>query len=277
MLLLLLVLLLSILYPSKDDIFLFAVDRVVLNHLSRLFVIYSLIALRRVMTAMKSDVLTNEDSNGFHNEDFDDEVDTASDCCRICRGSSEAASKLIHPCNCSGSIMYVHFNCLKDWFRFSTSITNVILPLRKSLSCATCQSQYKGLIARKKLNTLFSYVWNDPWNLYSFFYGPQRSAPDRVTVGYLCLFLKMYIYWTAKSSDHLILLLLRMASDIFIFTPFFTIILLFFLELGVQFVNLEMSYILVGHEIFITRDFIERERLNETTGTANEESNMNRQ
>ena len=74
-------------------------------------------------------ILTKEDSNGFHEEDSGDEIDTASDIsdfCRICRGSSEAASKLIHPCNCSGSMMYVHFNCLKNWFRFSISITNSI-------------------------------------------------------------------------------------------------------------------------------------------------------
>ena len=283
------VLILSILRLSNNDIYFYFFETTVVNHLACLFITYSLIALRRVMTAMKSDTSTNEESNGFHDDDFDDEMNTASDnlssdFCRICRGSSETASKLIHPCNCSGSMMYVHFNCLKNWFRFSTSITNVILTLiyadernRKSLSCASCRSQYKGLIVRKKQTPFFSYIWNDPWNLYSLIYGPIHSVPTSVTMAYLCVFLKIYIFWTTKPSDHLILLLLRIAHRIFIQSPLSLLRVTFFLELGVQFVDLEMSYILVGHETFITRDFIQRQRLNETTETANEEDSMHRQ
>ena len=248
-----------------------------MNYLANLFIVYSLIALR---TAMKSDALTNEDSNAFHEEDSGDEIDTASDTsdfCRICRCSSETASKLIHPCNCSGSMMYVHFNCLKNWFRFSTSITNVILKLiyadertRKPLSCASCRSQYKGLIVRKKQNPLFSYFWNDPWNFYSLFYGPRNSIPTSVTMTYLCVFVNIYYSWPSEHSDDLILILLRTAHRIFM-ASFSYLSVTLFLDLGVEFVDLEMSYILVGHQTFITRDFIQRQRLNETTETANDD------
>ena len=52
------------------------------------------------------------------------------------------------------------------------------------------------------------------------------------------------------------------------------------LELGIEFIDLEMSYILVGHQTFITRDFnfIQREGLTERTETetANEEHDMYR-
>ena len=274
------VLILSILHLLSDDVYVH-LETTVVNYLACLFVVYSLIALR---TATKSNILTNGDSTAFHEEDSGDEMDTASDCCRICRGSSEAASKLIHPCNCSGSMMYVHFNCLKNWFRFSTSTENVILMLldanertRQSLSCASCRSQYKGLIVRKKQTPLFSYIWKDPWNFYSLFYGPDNSVPTRVTMAYLCVLLNLYFCWTTKPSNDVILLLLRFASRIFIFSPFSFLTLTLFLELGVQFVDLEMSYILVGHQTFITRDFIQRQRLTETTETSNEEGNMNRQ
>ena len=272
----------SILRLSNDDAYDF-LEATVEIHLSCLFMTCSMIALR---TVMKSDTLTNEDSNPFHEEDSDDEIDTGSDFCRICRGSSEATSKLIHPCNCSGSMMYVHFNCLKNWFRFSTSIKNVIYMLfdgnerrRKSLSCASCRSQYKGLIVRKKQTPLCSYIWNNPWNLYSLFYGPTNFVPTRITMAYLCVFLNMYISWTTKPSDDLIQMFLRIGRGIFMPFPFYTFFILYFLELGIEFVDLEMSYTLVGHQTFITRDFIERERLTERTETetANEEDNMNRQ
>ena len=257
---------LLILRFSNDDIY-DHLEATVATYLSCLFVTYSLIALRN---AMKSDTLTNEDANAFHEEDFDDEIDTASDFCRICRCSSEAASKLIHPCNCSGSMMYVHFNCLKNWFRFSTSTENVILMLldanertRTSLSCASCRSQYKGLIVRKKQTPLFSHIWNDPSNLYSLFYGPENSVPTRVTMAYLCVLLNTYFSWTTKPSDYLFRRFLTIGRRIFISSPFCLYIVIFFLNLGVEFVDLEMSYTLVGHETFITRDFIERERLND--------------
>ena len=276
------VLILYILRLSNDDVYNF-LEATVEIHLCILFITYSMIALR---TVMKSDTLTNEDSNTFHEEDSGDEMDTANDFCRICRGSSEAASKLIHPCNCYGSMMYVHFNCLKNWFRISTSIKNVIYMLldanertRQSLSCASCRSQYKGLILRKKQTPLFFYIWNNPWNLYSLFYGPTNPVPTRITMPYLCVFLKIYITWTTKPSDDLIQMFLRIGRGIFFPFPFYTFFLLCFLELGVEFVDLEMSYILLGHEIFITRDFIERERLTERTETetTNEEDNINRQ
>ena len=261
------VLILSILRLSNNNIYVYIIETTVVNHLACLFVVYSLIALR---TAMKT-ILTKEDSNAFHEEESGDEIDTASDIsdfCRICRGSSETASKLIHPCNCSGSMMYVHFNCLKNWFKFSTSITNVIYTLfyadvrnRKSLSCASCRSQYKGLIVRKKKTPLFSYFWNDPWNLYSLIYGPIHSVPTSVTMAHLCVLLNIYFCWTSEHSADVILLLLRIAHRIFIQSPLSLLRVTFFLNLGVEFVDLEMSYILVGHETFITRDFIQRQRL----------------
>ena len=272
--------LLSMLRFSNDDIYFNFIQTRAVNYLSCLLEVYLLIALR---IGMKGDALTNKHSNGFHDEDFDDEMDTASDCCRICRGFSEAASKLIHPCNCSGSMMYVHFNCLKNWFKFSTSITNVIYTLfyadvrnRKSLSCASCRSQYKGLIVRKKPTPVCSYIWNDPWNLNNLFYGPSNSIPTSITMASLCVLVNIYFSWTSTHSDDLILLLLRIADCIFA-SSLTSLAVTIFLELGVEFVDLEMSYILVGHETFITRDFIQRQRLNETTETANEESNMNRQ
>lgn len=49
-----------------------------------------------------------------HLDDQSDDEDQ--DCCRICRSS---APPLFYPCKCSGSIKYVHQQCLMDWLGHS--------------------------------------------------------------------------------------------------------------------------------------------------------------
>lgn len=44
---------------------------------------------------------------GSHDED--------GDVCRVCRVEGDADMPLIHPCKCSGSVRYVHSDCLKSW------------------------------------------------------------------------------------------------------------------------------------------------------------------
>ncbi|KAG9236727.1 hypothetical protein BJ875DRAFT_210336 [Amylocarpus encephaloides] len=52
-------------------------------------------------------------TNTEANEDGD--VDT----CRICRGEGSGTEPLFHPCKCSGSIKYVHQDCLMEWLSHS--------------------------------------------------------------------------------------------------------------------------------------------------------------
>ncbi len=39
--------------------------------------------------------------------------------CRICRCEEEEGRPLFHPCKCSGSIKFVHNDCLEAWLRMS--------------------------------------------------------------------------------------------------------------------------------------------------------------
>jgi len=39
--------------------------------------------------------------------------------CRVCHGEEEVERPLFHPCNCSGSIKYIHQDCLVEWFKVS--------------------------------------------------------------------------------------------------------------------------------------------------------------
>ncbi|VDD86927.1 unnamed protein product, partial [Enterobius vermicularis] len=57
-----------------------------------------------------------------------EESDTA-DICRVCRSAGEAA--LYHPCLCTGSIKYVHQECLLEWLKYS-----------KKEVCELCSHKY---------------------------------------------------------------------------------------------------------------------------------------
>jgi len=52
----------------------------------------------------------DNDTTSSKNADGDD-----ADTCRICRGEGSADEPLFYPCKCSGSIKYVHQECLMEW------------------------------------------------------------------------------------------------------------------------------------------------------------------
>ena len=64
-----------------------------------------------------SDVMNDPayDTNGKEKRKGSDEVDT----CRICRGEGSEEEPLFYPCKCSGSIKFVHQNCLMEWLSHS--------------------------------------------------------------------------------------------------------------------------------------------------------------
>lgn len=41
------------------------------------------------------------------------------DICRVCRIAGDDDQPLFHPCLCTGSIKYVHQNCLLEWLKYS--------------------------------------------------------------------------------------------------------------------------------------------------------------
>ncbi|KAF4569838.1 hypothetical protein EYR36_009639 [Pleurotus pulmonarius] len=56
-----------------------------------------------------------------------EEIDT----CRICSGPAEPGQPLFHPCKCSGTIRYIHQDCLTTWLAHS-----------KKKSCDVCKHPY---------------------------------------------------------------------------------------------------------------------------------------
>lgn len=66
---------------------------------------------------VKPDVMNDPayDTNATQNQKSLDEPDT----CRICRGEGSQEEPLFYPCKCSGSIKFVHQNCLMEWLSHS--------------------------------------------------------------------------------------------------------------------------------------------------------------
>ncbi|KAJ0644175.1 putative Zinc finger, RING-CH-type, Zinc finger, RING/FYVE/PHD-type [Helianthus annuus] len=63
---------------------------------------------------------TSTDNNNLSSNRYDDEEEEE-DVCRICRNPGDADNPLRYPCACSGSIKYVHQDCLLQWLNHSNA------------------------------------------------------------------------------------------------------------------------------------------------------------
>lgn len=111
------------------------------------------------------------------------------DTCRICRGEGSKEEPLFYPCKCSGSIKFVHQNCLMEWlshsqkkhcelckipFRFtklySPQMPNTV-PLPVFLRQAALQA-YRSLLTWSRFQ-LVVFVWVAwlPWSMRSIWRG----------------------------------------------------------------------------------------------------------
>ncbi|KAJ0641148.1 putative Zinc finger, RING-CH-type, Zinc finger, RING/FYVE/PHD-type [Helianthus annuus] len=52
---------------------------------------------------------------------YDDDDDEDGDVCRICRNPGDVDNPLRYPCACSGSIKFVHQDCLLQWLNHSNA------------------------------------------------------------------------------------------------------------------------------------------------------------
>eukprot|EP00340_Litonotus_pictus_P004504 CAMPEP_0170523848 /NCGR_PEP_ID=MMETSP0209-20121228/9284_1 /TAXON_ID=665100 ORGANISM="Litonotus pictus, Strain P1" /NCGR_SAMPLE_ID=MMETSP0209 /ASSEMBLY_ACC=CAM_ASM_000301 /LENGTH=659 /DNA_ID=CAMNT_0010812179 /DNA_START=291 /DNA_END=2270 /DNA_ORIENTATION=- len=69
--------------------------------------------------------------------------------CRICFAVTERMNPLICPCKCTGSVKYVHIECLKTWLKSRTTIKvykNLTVITFKNSSCEICKYIYNERI-----------------------------------------------------------------------------------------------------------------------------------
>ena len=67
--------------------------------------------------------------------------------CSICREQENSADKLISPCKCSGTLKYVHFECIALWI--TTNSTN---------KCLICHSLYTDIDIQQKRRSFCEYL-----------------------------------------------------------------------------------------------------------------------
>ncbi|KAK4284571.1 hypothetical protein QN277_001384 [Acacia crassicarpa] len=61
------------------------------------------------------------EANASTSAKYDDEDEEEEDVCRICRNPGDAENPLRYPCACSGSIKFVHQECLLQWLNHSNA------------------------------------------------------------------------------------------------------------------------------------------------------------
>ena len=111
------------------------------------------------------------------------------DTCRICRGEGLIEEPLFHPCKCSGSIKFVHQDCLMEWlshsnkkhcelcktsFRF-TKLYDPGMPITVPLSVFLRRAAihtFKSLLTWSRFN-LVAFVWLGwlPWSMRTVWRG----------------------------------------------------------------------------------------------------------
>ena len=81
------------------------------------------------------------------NSDTASQSDDEEMCCRICR-STAPREDLFSPCNCRGSVKYVHKTCLEKWRQKTTSATN-------KKQCSECKGHFKITVTQTKKRYLY--------------------------------------------------------------------------------------------------------------------------
>ena len=94
--------------------------------------------------------------------------------CRICYGDeNEDENPLVQPCNCHGSMKYIHLNCLKKWLKINTYIlqeNNEFLKTFKvkKAECELCKTELPDFVRHKgKLYEIIDF--GDEFKNYALF------------------------------------------------------------------------------------------------------------
>ena len=90
--------------------------------------------------------------------------------CRICfsEGSFEGNNPLISPCNCTGSVKYIHLNCLRKWLTSKVTVKSspafdIYCYSYKYLECEICRSKISEQVEyRGKIISLLDFKNVDP-------------------------------------------------------------------------------------------------------------------
>ena len=73
--------------------------------------------------------------------------------CRICLCEEEPENPIISPCECTGSVKYIHVNCIREWLegkKHKKETQYVNSYIWRGLECEICKAPYKDTIKLPK-------------------------------------------------------------------------------------------------------------------------------
>ena len=123
--------------------------------------------------------------------------------CRACLDFETPENKMLSPCKCTGSIEYIHEECLKKWILSKSSDP-------KSSSCEICQHEFKMEVHTKKI-----LLWNKIIELFF------HLAPTLSILFFILYKGFIFIWYELNLGSLLFVKLLVFGLSIFLLAGFF--------------------------------------------------------
>eukprot|EP00347_Sterkiella_histriomuscorum_P004352 403360777 len=91
--------------------------------------------------------------------------------CKICLSEEDSQNPMITPCNCTGSMQHIHFECLREWLEGKKHMKEtpyVNSYIWKNLECEICKHSYSDLVTLKdgRVLSLLKYNVHQDANSY---------------------------------------------------------------------------------------------------------------
>ncbi|XP_062851195.1 E3 ubiquitin-protein ligase MARCH8 isoform X1 [Trichomycterus rosablanca] len=133
------------------------------------------------------------------------------DCCRICHCEGDEDSQLITPCHCTGSLCFVHQNCLQQWIKSSDTrccelckfefiMETKVKPLRKWEKLQMTASERRKIMCSVTFHVIA--ITCVVWSLYVLI---DRTAEEIKQAGRIPETIKLYFGLTFRAFKSRIL------------------------------------------------------------------------
>ena len=75
--------------------------------------------------------------------------------CKVCYGEEEPENPLVQPCQCSGTLKYIHLNCLKQWLNTKSCIKmesneRFMIFMVKKIESEICKAKFPDFVKHKE-------------------------------------------------------------------------------------------------------------------------------
>lgn len=96
--------------------------------------------------------------------------------CRLCWSDDTDTSPFISPCNCRGSVGFIHVHCLQHWLEVKRQQG---ASRKRSVRCEVCRAKYKTAQlpagAPQSQGLLLPRIWSDPYAIAAVLHGAWRA------------------------------------------------------------------------------------------------------